>query len=950
MITSWLYYNKKNLTNDDLLNIWGEAHHEKVEFLDISGNAFSGTVQFPHPLPDLKVLEMSGNTAEIEALVFPSFIFPNLQHLYLQNSQIKNLRIGSDFEKLEYLYLYGNPIENIPKEIFDKERENVAEPVRDYFRAMLQGEVINTEAKIVFIGNGEAGKTTLSHQFRKKEFIYIPPEERTHGILIEPWEVKEKQFPQSLKDKIGAKSVGMKMRNGWQIIGRIEKINLYIWDFGGQEYYHATHRLFLNSNVLYLLVWDENTEHQEHDKGIHPRDYWKRNINHYAPENTTLVIQNKATERAVMDSSRLVFKVGFRNKNDERSISQYNLDVESLEEAILEQLANLPHLGTPFPSVYDDIRTALRKEKKGYLLYRDYLKFCRDNDNSTDNIMQENSQIETLTKFLHETGVIICYRYEKDCPATLKNYVFTNPAWVTDTIYKILDKENVLKKDGEFDEKHVEDVVLSLETSLNFNEWIDLMKRFELIFEIKKDNEPRFIAPQYLPMNCKEPEREKSAASLPLVFSLHYPDFMPKSNFLRFISKYGSASENYWYWKKGMIFQHNGKNVYASCDYENRLISIRMEKADMPFASSLFTTLYEIDKTESLEVSVNRIDFVPYKMLEEYRQNGASICIYKSKTFHVRDFGFLTWDAFDEKEIRNMDHKAYIEKLIAEGNTRAAIEQLLEGSKAAQSDIYREMILLSARYYSIEQEKEETTITDENYRVEKARIVKSLVDKVGKYKPSPGFIFSPIVQPVSDEKADIPVFFVTEMKKQFEDEYRKMHRFEKLLSSMKEKDLRTEYEEEIELCDENITRIEKRYLKKIKDRQPQIPEADIRKMIDELREDISHRFNQIDDKLTGILLAIENSIDENAIESDLEEKQKAEELLQEILNKLETHPPQDNSVAEKLKGDISTGAKLKLAIPLIPGILQYESDLLSFSTKESIKSWKDLWKIFVKKQ
>ncbi|MDX2250618.1 MAG: COR domain-containing protein [Bacteroidia bacterium] len=721
MITNWLYYNDKNLTTADLPCIWGEALREKVEFLDISGNHFSGSVKFPHPLPDLKVLEMSGNEEEIEELVFPSGYFPNLQYCYLQNSKIKNFRLEGDLSKLEDIYLYKNPIGNIPKEIFDKEKENVAEAVRDYFRAMFQGEVINTEAKIVLIGNGEAGKTTLSHQFRKKEFIHIPPEERTHGILIDPWEVKEEQFPKSLKDKIAKKSIGMKvLRNGWQKLKRIENIRLFLWDFGGQEYYHATHRLFLNSNVLYLLVWDEEIEKQDHDKGIHPYDYWRKNINHYAPENLTLMVQNKATARAVVDSSNLMFKVCFRNENDNRSIQQYNLDIESLEEAILEQLVHLPHLAAPFPEVYDHIRNEVRNLGKDYLLYKDYVKFCKEKDNSPDQIMQENSQIDTLTKFLHETGVIICYRYEKNCPPTLRNYVFTNPAWVTDTIYKILDKENVLKKEGEFDDKHVEDVVFTLNTSLNPNEWIDLMKRFELIFEIKKDNQPRYIAPQYLPMNCKEPEREKSAALLPLVFSLHYPDFMPKSNFLRFISKYGSTSEDYLYWKKGLIFQHKGQEVFASCDYENRRISIQMPKPDPSFNAELFTTLYEIDKTESLEVSANGADFVPYKLLMENQKFGG--CRYKGKDFMCRDFGFL----LGEKE-PGTSHTTVtqVETLIEEDNLREAIDCLKKATYG--TDLYSDLLGISSRHTANEREYNKGKLKMDDYLIEKSKITDSLL-------------------------------------------------------------------------------------------------------------------------------------------------------------------------------------------------------------------------------
>ncbi len=89
------------------------------------------------------------------------------------------------------------------------------------------------------------------------------------------------------------------------------------------------------------------------------------------------------------------------------------------------------------------------------------------------------------------------------------------------------------------------------------------------------------------------------------------------------------------------------------------------------------------------------------------------------------------------------------------------------------------------------------------------------------------------------------------------------------------------------------------------------------------------------------------SINEQELENNQEDKQKAIELLQVInerINKIEI--PNKREIGDKLNSEISTGAKLKLTIPLIPGILQYESDLIAFSAKEPIKSWKDLWEVF----
>lgn len=95
---------------------------------------------------------------------------------------------------------------------------------------------------------------------------------------------------------------------------------------------------------------------------------------------------------------------------------------------------------------------------------------------------------------------------------------------------------------------------------------------------------------------------------------------------------------------------------------------------------------------------------------------------------------------------------------------------------------------------------------------------------------------------------------------------------------------------------------------------------------------------------------ISNSINEHEIEQSTSEKQKAEQLLQKIIEQFDKLDVSQQKGLEKLKDDLreelSTGAKLKLTIPFIPGILNYENDLISFPNKGLLNSWKDLWDFY----
>jgi internalin A len=88
-------------------------------------------------------------------------------------------------------------------------------------------------AKIMFVGNGGVGKTSLLRTLKD------PPQDRklvdaksTDGVMIEPWELP---------------GVGEEGKH---------TLTLDCWDFAGQEEYFPTHRFFMCSTALYLLVWN----------------------------------------------------------------------------------------------------------------------------------------------------------------------------------------------------------------------------------------------------------------------------------------------------------------------------------------------------------------------------------------------------------------------------------------------------------------------------------------------------------------------------------------------------------------------------------------------------------------------------------------------------------------------------------------------------------------------
>ncbi|MGB3916661.1 MAG: leucine-rich repeat domain-containing protein [Thiothrix litoralis] len=152
-------------------------------------------------------------------------------------NQIKSLQPIHDLvmsKQLNGLHAYDNPVFEVPSGILgEHDYDNCLENLRNYWQDLAKGSEKQRQLKVQLVGNGRVGKTTLAYALEHKR-APNEPFKSTHGIVI-------KEIQQALDDED-------------------EPFTLQLWDFGGQEIYHATHRLFLSDDCLYLLLWAEETE------------------------------------------------------------------------------------------------------------------------------------------------------------------------------------------------------------------------------------------------------------------------------------------------------------------------------------------------------------------------------------------------------------------------------------------------------------------------------------------------------------------------------------------------------------------------------------------------------------------------------------------------------------------------------------------------------------------
>jgi len=560
--------------------------------LYLGGNEISD-ISFLQGLSNLTELYLDGN--QISDIYFLQGL-SNLTTLNLSSNQISDISLSflDSFPKLKKLQLLKNPIQNITKEIFDKQG-NILDGVRNYLEGIAKGSTINNEVKVVFIGNGSVGKTQIAKRLAEAEdFVFDKQHDSTHAISL-------------LRAAIDCNFID-------------EKLQLNLWDFGGQDLYHATHRLFMKTRALFVLVWDvENELNPSHTwEGTEYKNeelaYWLKYVSFFGGDGPILVVQNKVdTEsqesNSIPEPERKKLQATFPTITDFWQCSAktgYNFDklsyfiAEAFEKNdILRQDLIKRKLPTDWIKVRERVRAEQAKAGGQKQITVDVFKaWCKEAD--TEKAWQ------TILSFFRDTGVL--YYQEVYFSGT----IILNQAWAIEAVYQVLDRKKghykiLQQKQGQLDYTWL-CKIWKTNTDGERELFIDFMLSTQLCFERTKNKEwnnplkdRTFVVPQLLKAN--KPDYIATYISEQALNEKHtigYP-FLPTTFIHQFIIQAKNFAGIEDMWQSGIYLSYAGSYAVVEADYKRSQIIIHHNPNDNELKEAILEELEAISQDTSIQ-------------------------------------------------------------------------------------------------------------------------------------------------------------------------------------------------------------------------------------------------------------------------------------------------------------------------------------------------------------
>jgi len=503
----------------------------------------------------------------------------SLKRIYLPDNKINDISSLKELGSLKHLILTGNPITEIPEWITDfnlrikwskldnsSDTEVIAffdnpidnppieiikegnDAIKRYFEKINQeGKDYIYEAKLTFVGEGGAGKTSLQKRLMKNTSDLPAKDTRTRGIEITDWEFQNVD---------GKKHVA------------------HIWDFGGQDVYYPVHRFFITENSVFVLL--ASTRQTNHNF-----DYWIPTIYQFGGKSPIVLGQtchdgNKISWNDLgvyLSNSNFNIVKTLEVPYYELNLPNNNEGLSRIKYVISNQILNLPRYGRGVPKSWVAVRLLLAEEAKetACISFEKYKAICLEANLVS---FTKLSDFTDCCKFLHDIGVVLWYSEIDE----LKDWVILQPEWAMNAVYKIIDDNEIQARRGNI----VAEDFIRLWSEKCYEEKHSILKSMLEVFKIafpKKHIKGDYIIPARL---LSMPNERKWQHERCLRLEYRY-EFMPRglvNQISAELSRYIVSDDEVWNNAVNFSTENNTAQCQVEEDFYNRKIVIKAKGKD----------------------------------------------------------------------------------------------------------------------------------------------------------------------------------------------------------------------------------------------------------------------------------------------------------------------------------------------------------------------------------
>ncbi len=545
------------LSNSNIEDISFLANFKNLVWLSVCRNRITN-IDVLQNLPNLKCIELQNNNIQS----FPKWLLNFNVEILLKESNITISNEG--LLRHHGIFIYQNPLLNIPKELLKKDK-NVYEELDSYFRGLDKGKPQkNNEVKVVFIGNGSVGKTQIVKRLAEKEkFIFDEEHKSTFAIQLLQTQIDNEILEEGLM--------------------------LNCWDFAGQDLYHATHRVFMETRAVFVLVWDwenENNDfHEWNGKKYENQNlrYWLEYATHFGKKSPIIVVQNKVDleeNRKLPEPEKKKLKAEFPNIIDFVEVSaKTNVGFKIFENIISNSFVSneiikrevLLELPNDWVRLRGRIRANQRNNsiKKQNLTKQQFINWCKK-----ESINEKD--VDVILAFLHDTGVLFHNKH------SLEYEIILDQAWAIKAIFQVINQENphyeVLKHNkGELKYNDLYKIWKNY-SDTEKTVFMSMMKEAELCFEKtyeKQELKNRvFVVPHFF-QDTKPWYINNYINDYVMIYKEEIVfSFLPQSFLHRFIIRYNQQAELEDMWQSGIYLKNNDNHIIVEAKFKEKTIII----------------------------------------------------------------------------------------------------------------------------------------------------------------------------------------------------------------------------------------------------------------------------------------------------------------------------------------------------------------------------------------